>query len=180
MDFYCLNSLCSNDPDLIHLDDDKIPQTLRDACRKSEFQFIDKHLDTLILDEERGNILSDFIYDIKNNVPVISRRLKSVFDSAGIDHVCYRRIKLLRKSDGFCEDCFLCVPPRIRCLDRENSCIDEYGMAERIVIDPGLVGNFDIFKLSEPVNCEIFVTGRLKEKIEHEKAVRGFKFIKTD
>lgn len=125
-------------------------------------------------------MLSDFICDVKNNVPVISPVLKKIFDYFEIDYVCYRSVKLLRKSDGFCEKFFLCVPPRIQCLDKSQSIIDKYDDAHRIVIDPELVGNFDIFKLSDAVNSEIFVTERLMKKITQEKAQRGFDFIKTD
>ena len=165
----------------IFLDDYHLSEDIKRGCRKSEFQFITKDIGCFIIDEGSGNDLPDFILDSRNNVPLISERLKKVFDSLEIKNLYYQRVKLERKTDNLSESYWLAVPPRIDCLDRDKSIIDTlWNKAEKVVIDPDKIGNYEIFKISGIVNNEIIVTDTIKAAVEKAGCTKGCIFFKDD
>lgn len=177
--FYFLVAEETEGSDYIYLDDDRVPDELKRGCRNSEFQFIDPEITVLTADPESGNSLPDFICDGRNDVPLISERMKSVFDSLNVRFIFYQRIRIIKNSDGLSENYWLAVPPRIDCLDRDldrdKSDIDEmWNKAKKIVIDRDKTGNCDIFKISGVVNNEIIISSRLKNALEKHKVTKGF------
>lgn len=166
--------------DYIYLDEVSIPEELRRACRKSEFQHVDKSLKELALDESSGNQLADFIYSEQNNIPLVSERLKREFDQLDIRNLFYQRVNLVRKFGDLYETYWLAIPPRIDCLRKDKCVINELGRAEMITIEEEKVGNYEIFKIAGLKNNEIIVTKMLKEAIEKAKILEGFYFSEDE
>lgn len=166
-----------NGSDYINLDGDFIPDGVKRAVRQSAFQFVERDFCEIPVDPESGNLLPDFMCDIRNHVPVISDRLKRVFDSLDIRYLFYQRLRVVDKKSGLSERYWLAIPPRIDCLQREKSVIDPlWNRATKIVIDIEKIGNYDIFKTAGVSNQEIIVTKRLKEAVERAGAVCGLFF----
>lgn len=178
--YYFIASDDIEDSDYIYLDETSIPDRLRWACRRSEFQYVDKSLKELALDEFSGSQLADFIYSEKNNVPLISERLKREFDRLDIRNLFYQRVNLVRKFGNLYETYWLAIPPRIDCLRKDQCIIDELNHAETIVIEEEKVGNYEIFKIAGLNNNEIIVTKKLKEMIEKAETLEGFHFFEDE
>lgn len=161
--------------DFIYLNDETVPDELKYACKRSEFQYIDKTLKVLEIDPDCGDLLPDFIYDERNYIPLISDRLKNVFDMLDVRNVYYQRVSLLRKKDGITSSYWIAVPPRIECMDKDKSTINTlWDKAEQIVIDEHKVGNYDIFKLSNVINNEIIISLKMKNAIEKADCSSGY------
>lgn len=180
MKYYFLIAADTLDSDYIYLDDEEIPKGVKRAAKQSAFQFVERDLQELLLDDRSGQQLPDLICDPHNNVPLISDKLKRVFDEYDIRYLFYQRIKLVRKKDGLSERYWLAIPPRIDCLQLDDSCVDTlWNKATKITIDSEKTGNFDIFKISGVSNQEIIITEQLKNAIEKAKADSGL-FIVDD
>ncbi len=178
MNYYFLISADTLGSDYIYLDIDEIPKGVKRAAKQSAFQFVERELHELVLDDRSGQRLPDFMCDIHSNVPIISDKLKRVFDDYDIRYLFYQRIKLVRKKDGLSERYWLAIPPRIDCLHIEESCIDPlWNKATKLKIDPEKIGNYDIFKISGVSNQEIIITEQLKNAIEKAKANSGLFFV---
>lgn len=175
--YYFFTSEDTEGSDYIYLDEALIPETLRWACRKSEFQYVDKNLKDLALDETSGDKLADFLYSERNNVPLISERLKREFDRFDIRNLFYQRVNLVRRFGCLYETYWLAIPPRIDCLRKDKCEIDELGHAEVITIEENKVGNYEIFKIAGLNNDEIIVTNRLKEAVEEVGILEGLHFF---
>ncbi len=176
--FYFLVAEETKGSDYIYLDNDRVPDELKRGCRYSEFQFIDPEITVLTADPESGNSLPDFICDGSNDVPLISERMKSVFDSLNVRYIFYQRIRIIKNSDGLSENYWLAVPPKIDCLDRDKmdkSDIDEmWNKAQKMVIDRDKTGYCDIFKISGVENRDIIISSRLKNALEKHRVTKGF------
>ena len=100
----------------------------------------------------------------------------------GVNNLFYKRVYLTFASVGIREPYWLALPPRINCLDFENTKKEEMieedveGLMpwERmrevnvIKISPSNVGNYKVFRLAEVVNQHIIVTEDLKNALEKE------------
>ncbi len=168
------------DSDYIYLDEASIPERLRLVCQKSEFQYVDKSLRELALDESSGSQLADFICSEQNNVPLVSERLKKEFDRLDIRNLFYQRVNLVRKFGNLYETYWLAIPPRIDCLRKDQCIVDELNHAETITIEEEKVGNYEIFKIAGLNNNEIIVTKKLKEVIEKAGILEGFHFFEDE
>ena len=178
MKYYIMKAYATTGSSFIYLENDSIDDNLKYACCNSEFQFVDKNLKLLKLSEESGSEFPDFIYDELNEVPLISCRLKKLFDELDIRSLFYQRVKVERKADHIRESYWLAIPFKIDCLDSEHSEIDDLlNEASSIVIDSEKAGNYEIFKLANVVNSQIIVTERLKNKVEEEGFTEGFGFF---
>lgn len=176
--YYFLIAADTLGSDYIYLDNDEIPRGVRRAAKQSTFQFVERDLQELLLDDQSGQRIPDFICDPHNNVPLISDKMKRIFDECDIRYLFYKRVKLVRKKDGFSKRYWLAIPPRIDCIHLDKSCIDSmWNKATKITIDPKKVGNYDIFKISGVSNQEIIVTDHLKRAIEKKKADSGLFFV---
>lgn len=181
--YYFLIAEDTEGSDYLFLDDDRIPDDLKRGCRSSNYQFIDPNISELYASPESGDILPDFICDGHNDVPLISERMKAVFDSLKIRFIFYQRIRIVRRSDGLSENYWLAVPPRIDCLDLdiEKSRIDKMrNIAIQMVIDQDKVGNCEIFKISGVKNNEIIISSKLKNALEKQKITKGFYMVEDD
>lgn len=139
-------------------------------CQMSEFQFLDSKPCTIEVDMESGSIFQDFIYE--QGVPLISDKMKDCFDELGIDYLLYKKVILTKNVLGVEEIYWLALPPRIYCLNREKSEIDEIlNVADEIVINDNKVGRYDIFKLAGVGNIEIIVTKKLADKLKEEQLI---------
>ena len=67
----------------------EFPEEIRLACSLSGFQYIDRSILYLELDENSGNICQDIIYS--EGVLLISERVKDFFDSLKIDYLFYKK-----------------------------------------------------------------------------------------
>lgn len=140
------------------------------ACQMSEFQFFDSKPISIEVDDDSGKIFQDFIYD--KGVPLVSDRMKECFDEIGIDYLLYKKIILTKPKLGIEEIYWLALPPRINCLNRDESEIDEMlNIADEIVINNDKVGRYDIFKLAGVGNLEIIVTEKVAARLKEEKFI---------
>ena len=122
------------------------------------------------LDEESGNLCQDFIYD--RGIPLVSEKVKDFFDEYGIDYLFYKKIILKKTTVGIEEPYWLALPPRIDCLNFEESEIDTFlNSADEIVINENKIGRYEIFKLGKVTNLEIVVTENLAKKLKEKKFV---------
>ena len=172
--YYFLASEDTECSDYIYLDEALIPQRLRWACRRSEFQYVDQNLRKLNLEETCGNKLPDFICSEQNNIPLISERLKIEFDRLDVRNLFYQRLNLYRKSDNLCETYWLAIPPRIDCLYKNKCEIDLQNHATILTLEEEKAGNYNIFKLAGINNNEIIVTQKVKDAIKKSGISEGF------
>ena len=138
------------------------------ACQMSEFQYLDAETIFIEVDFDSGRIFQDFIYD--KGVPVISDEMKEYLDTLGVDYLLYKKIILTKQQLGIEEVYWLALPPRINCLNREESEIDEMlNVAEKIVIIEDKVGRFEIFKLAGVGNLEIMLSENMAQALKEKK-----------
>lgn len=151
-------------------------QVLERGCAQSEFQFLDHQPITIPLSENSGLEFPDFLY--ARQIPLISDRFKAVLDNAGVDNLFYKAVILTDTGLGIKERYWLAQPPRIRCLNRQESRFVQENVslpkATKIVINPSKVGNYKVFCIGEVVNREIIVTEELKEEIEKARLENVF------
>ena len=178
--FYIMAADTTEFSDYIYLDTAQIPDKLKWACVDSAFQHIDKNLHTLLISAASEDALPDFLYDPVCAVPLISERLKQLFDSLDIRNLFYQRVWLERRSDHISQSYWLAVPPRISCLDLDKSIITSLERAERMVIERDKIGNYEIFKTADAVNTEIIVTEKLKNAVEEKGFTEGFGFYSDE
>ncbi|MCX4375244.1 MAG: hypothetical protein OSJ61_03645 [Lachnospiraceae bacterium] len=177
-EFYYLFAADSYESPYLYLCHDNLGSELIRGCKNSEFQYIPSKIGVLLLDENSGDSLPDFICDRVNCVPLISERLKALFDELQIKNLYYQRVSLCRNKDNLHESYWLAIPPRIDCIDFERSTIDDmWNTAEVISIDKDKIGNYHIFKLLKVVNDEIIITNFLKEQIEKKGFTTGLAFL---
>ena len=151
-EFYYLFAADSYESPYLYLCHDNLGSELIRGCKNSEFQYIPSKIGVLLLDENSGDSLPDFI--------------------------CDQRVSLCRNKDNLHESYWLAIPPRIDCIDFERSTIDDmWNTAEVISIDKDKIGNYHIFKLLKVVNDEIIITNFLKEQIEKKGFTTGLAFL---
>ena len=162
---------------------DGINELIR-GCINSEFQFLDKKpLEVELSETEGGLVFPDFILAGTDwCVPLMSEKMKRLMEQNGVDNLFYKRVYLTFASVGIREPYWLALPPRINCLDFENTKKEEMieedveglmpweRMREVTVIKiiPSNVGNYKVFRLAEVVNQHIIVTEDLKNALEKE------------
>ena len=142
----------------------EVSEFFETICRKSEFQYLDKEVLRIEVSLEGGNEFPDFLY-VNDCVPMISTKLRQLFEKEKIDNLYYKKIILSVEDFAIEEEYWLALPPRIDCVDPE--CIDkDLGIAIEINIIPERVGNYKIFKMVNIGNSDIVITRELKEVIE--------------
>lgn len=144
----------------------RVPTEIKRGCKDSEFQFLDHHEISIELDDESGTDFPDFIM-AENYIPMISAKLKQLFDMWGIDNLYYKPINLKLSDYDIKELFWLALPPRIDCLDSEKSFSGKWNVCNNIVILPNKVGNYCIFKLKDG-NDEVIITEKLKQLLVKE------------
>lgn len=151
-------------------------EPLMACCRASEFQFLDHAPLECSLSDSGGVEFPDFLL-YGDCVPLVSEKFRQLLDGLGVDNLYYKKIILAAPELGLKEYYWLALPPRIDCLDREESEIEVQSSryrppeewrryAERIVINPAMVGNYKIFKLPQGFdNDDIIVTGEVRDAV---------------
>lgn len=152
---------------------------LRKGCSLSSFQYLNHKPITVSVDDNGGTEFPDFL--ISNGcIPLISERMKRVFERNKVDNLFYKKIYLEDNDLARREVYWLALPPRINCLDFETLfkqglmskddediplwqwCIEAMGF--KFISDN--IGNYQIFKLSYVMNQDIFVTEALKNALQ--------------
>ena len=123
---------------------------IKDACRKSEIQYLDRKIITIAASESGGIEFPDLI--IYEDMYLFSN-------------------DVIGKKELY----WLIVPPRIDCLDLDNSEVeDEWDFELGIIpvlhckktrIDEKLVGNFEVFKIAGIDDNNIYINENIKNKI---------------
>ena len=146
------------------------------ACRRSEFQFLDRTALDVELSAESGRDFPDFI--CRDAVPLVSEKFRRALYEAGVDNLFFKRIYLT--AEDVREPYWLALPPRIDCLDMKRSVVEVEDNeflepdellreVKKISIDVKKIGNYKIFKLPvEFENQEIVVTESLKSALEEK------------
>ncbi|MCR5834293.1 MAG: hypothetical protein K6G55_06575 [Selenomonadaceae bacterium] len=163
--------------DYVSLDVNSFDENFTDACYRSEFQYLDHQPIEVEISTEGGLTFPDFLI-CGGCIPLVSEKLRRIFDSVHVDNLFYKPITLTFNQLGYAEHYYLALPPRIDCLNREESIIEieenEYALPEelmktitKIVVNPFKAGNYKIFKLpSFSSNTEIIITDELKKLLE--------------
>ena len=157
---------------------DMLKDELMEACLNSEFQYLNHEPIESEISEDGGLEFPDFV--ISGCVPFISDKFKRLFDDLKVDNLFYKPIIFTFNSLGIKEYYYLALPPRINCLNwdesdvqtEENEFLTKRELmqeAEKIVINDHAVGNYKIFKLANVTNQEIIVTEEIKNVIEKAK-----------
>lgn len=143
---------------------------IRIPCVMSEFQYLDKKPIRIEVDESSGPVCQDFIYE--HGIPLVSDHLKDFLDQNDVDYLFFKKIVLTKESVGMEEPYWLALPPRINCLNFEQSEIDEtLNAADEIVINSSRVGRYQIFKLARVTNLEIIITEQLAVALKEKRFV---------
>ncbi len=153
---------------------------IRDPCWSSEFQFLNKEPVEIELSNNIIHNWPDFIFD--GVVPLISERLKDVFDEHGIDYLFFKKVLLKQSHRGVKELYWLALPARINCLNESESVFDDGCAEEKVVINPTKIGRYDIFKISSIKNPDIYVSEflyRVLSKLKNDDVIDGsIEFVK--
>lgn len=173
--------------DYISLDENSFDEKFLNACHRSEFQHLDRKNLEAEISADGGLTFPDF-FICGGCVPLVSEKFRRLLDRAQVDNLFFKPITLTFEPLGLAEHFHLALPPRINCLDREESVIDveenEFALPEellktvkKIVIDPRKTGNYKIFKLPPFfTNTEIIVTDELKNFLE-EQSLENVRFL---
>ncbi len=148
----------------------KFPSTLnRGAILSSQFQYIDKKMEIVEIDESSGVEYPDIIE--QNGYTLFSNKFKSIIDIKAVSMIYYKPIRIIDKLMDRDELYWLAVVDRITCLNESLSQYDEdlsFKVLQKIVFDEQKIGNYTLFRIKEEGDVSIFVTSALKEKIEEE------------
>lgn len=140
---------------------------------KSELQYIDKNEITMGISVNGGFEVPDIIS--KDGITFISNRFKQAFDEEHIDYLFYKKVNIISDLFGIHETFWILIPPRIDCLDLDESKIDfnwdyENGLipmfqAEKIVILKKMLGRFEVFKIAGIQDNNIYLTEKVCNKL---------------
>lgn len=149
------------------------------GCEFSEFQFLDHAPMEIELSKDGGLDFPDLLI-CEGSIPLISQRLRESFMELDLNNVFYKPVNLVLPELGVREPFWLALPPRIDCLDWEDSEILEDSddgfpfwarlhEAKKIVIAPEKTGNYKIFKLPPSLsNQQIIVDEEVRNFLERK------------
>lgn len=170
MEFYTLKSI-SNADEYIVLAGDFLK--IKRPCMRSEYQFLDKKTIRLEISEDGGLEIPDVIF--QDGIWFISDKIKDAFDNYGIDYVFYKKAEIVSNKFGIFENFWIMVPPRIDCLDIDESDLDNDwdfndGLIPnmeftKISISPKLTGRFEIFKIIGINDYNIYISSGVNDLI---------------
>ena len=171
-DIYCLKTL-SGAEEYVRLKGDV--SNIKNPARTSEIQYLNKEKIKMDISDDGGLEFPDLIYH--EGIMFASDRFKRFLDSKNIDYLFWKPVEISSEKFGKHEKFWVMVSPRIDCLDVSLSKIADRdwnfdnGMllqleAEKIVIDPAHIGNFQIFKILGINDNNIYVTKELYEQLE--------------
>ena len=141
-------------------------QKIRLACITSEFQKISTTpLEVHTSDEWGGMTFPDFWYD--DAVPLFSENVFKSMKQAGVDNLFEKEVIVSDELQGISQKYILGLPPRIHVFDSNGK------------FDENKVGNYLIFKVSDSVDNNIYITEQLKKLFNKMKPL-GMEMIETD
>ena len=160
---------------------------IMEACRKSEMQFLTREKISVGTLDSGGTEFPDLIVsgDVYLFSDIVVERIKSDIDW----YVYLKPVEIICDVIGKKELYWLVLPPRIDCLDLDNSVV-EYGWdfdlgiipvlhCKKTVIDEQLVGNYKMFKVAGIDDSNIYVDEGVKNKIMSVNP-EGIKFIVSE
>ncbi len=147
-------------------------QNIQLACIMSEFQKISTGKIQVYTSETSGGTdFPDFYYD--DAVPLFSEPLYKKMLENGVDNFFAKEVNISDRIQKKSRKYIMALPPRIDAVDYERSeirCItDGYEPlyeADKLVIDYRKTGNYQIFKLSNMLDNNIYITENLKRCLE--------------
>lgn len=153
-------------------------------CRKSEVQFLNKEKISVGTLESGGIEFPDLIF--KSDVLLLSDYLFQHIKCDIEDYVFFKPVEVNCDVIGKKEKYWILVPPRIDCLDLDNSRVNfewdfDLGIipvleSEKIVIDEDLTGYFMMFKVLGIDDSSVYVKKELVNKIKGLNP-EGIKFV---
>ncbi len=152
---------------------------LEKGCIASEYQFINRDALRIEADERGGVIFPDLIScGVDGCIVLASRRFWDVLVDLEIDNL-FKKDAITISVTPLGRQAYyrLLLPPRINCLDTEeseliekvfSSFIPELSVwrAKKITIASSAVGRYHIFRIAGISNQDIIVTERVKEALE--------------
>lgn len=152
---------------------------------RSEFQFLDRKTVRFEISEDGGLEIPDVI--LQDNVWFISDKVKDTLDDYGADYVFYKKAEIVCDKFGIFENYWIMVPPRIDCLDIDESDFDnEWDFHDgiipnmdfrKITISPGMLGRYEIFKIMGIDDYNIYITSHMYEVLS-SKSFSGLALFK--
>lgn len=157
---------------------------LKEACIKSEIQYLSHENITFQVSEQGGLEIPDII--CQEGIWFVSSQIKELLDSEGIDYIFYKPADIVSDKYGIHENFWIMVPPRIDCIDLDKSKVNrewdfEEGLvpildADNIQIMPKLLGRFEIFKIFGIADNNIYIKERIYQ-ILNARQYEGVAFI---
>ena len=182
MDFYMLKST-SNAEEYIILSGGFA--NLKRYCMRSEYQFLDSKPVRFEISERGGLELPDVI--LQEGIWFIADRVKDTLDDFGVDYIFYKKAEIVSDKFGIYETYWITVPPRIDCLDLDESDLDnEWDFIDglipnmnfkKISISPGMLGRYDVFKIIGINDYNVYITSRMYDVLA-SKSFSGLSLFK--
>lgn len=159
---------------------------IREASRKSEFQFLEKSKMEVVASDEGGIEFPDLI--VHDDIFLFSDIIISKIRKEIEDYVFIKPIEIQSEVIGKSELYWMVVPPRIDCLDIDNSEVEydwdfDLGIipvlhCNRTIIDESLIGRYQMFKVAGTDDNNIYIVGSLY-KIMNSINPEGIRFVKV-
>lgn len=139
---------------------------------KSEIQYLDNNKIVMDISDEGGMEIPDILY--YEGITFVSSRFKEFMDFECIDYVFWKQADIHSEKYGIHETFWILVPPRIDCIDLDESIVNtEWDFSDglipmlstdKIVIQSKMTGRFMIFKISGIMDNNIYVKKEFFEK----------------
>lgn len=146
----------------------------RRAIACEEYQYISKECEEIELKSGLADI-STYLY------PIISEKLKDIFDSFEFGGVFYKML-ILKEQNGGEHVYYLALPKKLDCLNYEQSKLEK---SDSLRINSGFyvkekpVGKMKFFRISGITNRLLIIDRDVKEKLE-ESGLKGIKIVPTE
>lgn len=136
------------------------------ACMASEFQKIDRDpIEVVTSDEYGGMEFPDFYYD--DAVPLFSESAYACMKKSGVDNLFLKEVTIIDALQDISKKYILALPPRI-CVLNEDGCVEE-----------SKIGNYQIFKISDIPDNNIYITDKLRNVFQRNKII-GMEILEAD
>lgn len=183
--YYVIKSLSVSEEYVIL---DGVEHSLRRNVLASDLQLIDSSAISLEISSDGGILLPEFINC--EGIPLLSNKLKRLFDDLGIDYVFWKKTEIKSDLLGIYETYWILIPPRIDCIDFQNSeLIADFDVnnvtylpiynVKKLSIDPERVGRFEVFKILGINDNNIFISEKLKIILESHQ-IDGIGFFQLN
>lgn len=162
------------------------PAGIRLPYMRGELQFLDQSELNLNISDQGGIDAMDVI--CQDGLLFVSDSFKQALDEEGIDYVYYKKANAASPQLGIYETYWLTLPPRLDCLNTEDSVFDrDWDLAdglipmlraEKVVILEKRLGRFRIFKIAGLADNDVYLTQDLYESLCH-KDLDGAEYLRV-